>query len=322
MTEAVLTPEETRELSIWGVLGKRRIPAWRWMAALTLAALAWLGALAFIAQFRPNQVWALIAPFAPNKLVYFTCLGGAAAIAALSLIARQKHVAALGAAVTAFLGAFWFSGLFYRLYNPEIDVPFASLDHGLGFAIQRLWWGLPAFAALGAAALVFRGEPRPHLGFGDWSVVGRDASAKEKPRSYWRRLVVGFALVSLILAVLLQAPLGFAPATSGRLLALLPAILLAALANAAIEEMAYRGFLQPAFMRVLGAGAGMWVTGILFGLAHWGVSVGLLAALPVSLLIGVGAVIWGKAAYETRGLAWPIAAHFMIDVAIMSAFFV
>jgi membrane protease YdiL (CAAX protease family) len=65
----------------------------------------------------------------------------------------------------------------------------------------------------------------------------------------------------------------------------------------------------------------MWVSGILFGMAHWGLSVGVLAALPISLLIGLGAVVWGKAAYETRGLAWPIAAHFLVDVAIMSAYF-
>jgi membrane protease YdiL (CAAX protease family) len=62
--------------------------------------------------------------------------------------------------------------------------------------------------------------------------------------------------------------------------------------------------------------------GLLFGIVHWGLSVGVLAALPTSLLIGLGSVIWGKAAYETRGLSWPIAAHFMIDGAIMSAYFV
>ena len=62
--------------------------------------------------------------------------------------------------------------------------------------------------------------------------------------------------------------------------------------------------------------------GHLFGLIHWGLSVGVLAALPVSLLIGLGAVAWGKAVYETRGLSWPIAAHFLIDVAVMAAYFV
>jgi hypothetical protein len=32
--------------------------------------------------------------------------------------------------------------------------------------------------------------------------------------------------------------------------------------------------------------------------------------------------IWGKAAYETRGIAWTMAAHFLIDIAVMAAYFV
>ena len=55
---------------------------------------------------------------------------------------------------------------------------------------------------------------------------------------------------------------------------------------------------------------------------HWGLSVGILAALPVSLLIGLGSVVWGKAALETRGLGWVVMAHFLVDVCVMAAFFV
>jgi membrane protease YdiL (CAAX protease family) len=177
---------------------------------------------------------------------------------------------------------------------------------------------------LGLAAWLFRkgGEAsRPLLGVGDWGVEALDANAKERLLPYWRRLFVGFVIFALVLGLLLQASVGFKPITSGKLLALAPGILLAAFVNAVIEEMVYRGFLLPAFIRVLGAGAGVWVSGMLFGMAHWGLSVGVLAALPISLLIGLGAVVWGKAAYETRGLAWPIAAHFLVDVAIMSAYF-
>jgi membrane protease YdiL (CAAX protease family) len=50
--------------------------------------------------------------------------------------------------------------------------------------------------------------------------------------------------------------------------------------------------------------------------------VGALAALPVSLAIALGSVVWGKAAYDTKGLAWPIAAHFLVDIAVMGAYFV
>jgi hypothetical protein len=55
---------------------------------------------------------------------------------------------------------------------------------------------------------------------------------------------------------------------------------------------------------------------------HWGISVGVLAAFPVSMLIGLGSVAWGKAALDTEGLGYVIIAHTMIDICVMSAFFV
>ena len=321
MTEAELMPEETRQLSIWGVLGKRRVALWRWGAALAIAALAWLGGLAFLAPFRRNQVWDMVSPLGEPEIVYLACLCAAAALMILALLARQTGLAALAAAATAYLGAFWLSGWLYRAIDPEFEIPFEGTDDALGFALARLWFALPAALTMGAAALIFRGEPRPHLGFGDLRIEARDVSGKEKLLPYWRRLG-GFAIFALVLGVSMQATAGFEPVTSGRLLGLAPAVLIAAIVNATAEEIVYRGFMQPAFMRLLGVGAGMWVAGLFFGVIHWGLSVGVLAALPVSLLIGVGAVVWGKAAYETRGLGWPIGAHALIDIAIMSVYFV
>jgi membrane protease YdiL (CAAX protease family) len=132
--------------------------------------------------------------------------------------------------------------------------------------------------------------------------------------------MISMAVFSLVLAVVMQAVVGFAPVLTGRIIALLPAILFCALVNATVEEVVFRGFFQPAFMRAAGVGGGFWLAALLFGLVHWGIGVGVLAALPVSLMIAFGSVYWGKAAYETRGLSWTIAAHFMVDVAIMSAY--
>jgi hypothetical protein len=42
---------------------------------------------------------------------------------------------------------------------------------------------------------------------------------------------------------------------------------------------------------------------------HWGLSVGVVAALPASLLIGLGSVAWGKYSLDTRGLGWVVIAH-------------
>jgi membrane protease YdiL (CAAX protease family) len=324
MNQAVLTADETRVLSIWGMLGKRRVAGWRWVAALVLAGLAWLGSLAFIAQYRATEVWGLFAFLGAKQNVYLVCLAAALLATLVALLARRRDIAALMCTGAALLAGLWLSTFLYRLHAPQMNFPFSGLDDALGFSLARLWYCLPSVLMLGLAAWLFRkgGEAsRPILGVGDWGVEARDANAKEPLLPYWRRLVVGFVIFTLVLGLLLQASVGFKPITSGKLLALAPAILLAALVNATVEEMIYRGFLMPAFIRVLGAGAGMWVSGILFGVAHWGLSVGVLAALPISLLIGFGAVIWGKAAYETKGLGWPIAAHFLVDIAIMSAYF-
>jgi membrane protease YdiL (CAAX protease family) len=324
MTEAVLGPDETRLLSVWGLLGKRRVSILRWGAAVFFGVLALLGGLAFISRYRPNEVWNLFSALGSNFEVYLICLGVSGATASVALLARQRAIAALGFAVTGYLGAYWLSGLLYRTYNPDVGFPLAGIADAVGFAIQRLWLGIPAVAALGVAALLLRGapgEPRPHLGLGDWSVVARDASAKGKPHSYWRK-VIEFGIFTIVVFVLLQATVGFRPVLSGKIITLAPAILIAAIVNATVEEFIYRGFLQPAFMRALGVGAGIWATSALFGLLHWGISFGVLAALPVSLGIALGSVFWGKAAYDTRGISWPIAAHFLIDIAIFSTYFV
>jgi membrane protease YdiL (CAAX protease family) len=94
------------------------------------------------------------------------------------------------------------------------------------------------------------------------------------------------------------------------------------MANALIEEVIYRGMLQPAFVHAAGIARGLWIQGLMFGMLHWGMSVGVVAALPTSLLIGIGSVFWGKAVLDTRGLSWVIVAHAMIDLAIMCAYFV
>ena len=51
----------------------------------------------------------------------------------------------------------------------------------------------------------------------------------------------------------------------------------------AAEEIIFRGLIQPAFLRAGCIAAGLWIQGLMFGLMHCGMSVGVLAALPVSL---------------------------------------
>jgi membrane protease YdiL (CAAX protease family) len=207
-----------------------------------------------------------------------------------------------------------------------VTIPLGRAADALHFGAARLLWTASILlVAIPLWYLTFgRRDSTTRLPFrwGDWSVAARDMSRKQTPQPYSRSLVGGYLLVVVIVFVLVQAGTGFRPLRSGALITLWPAICLSAIANAVAEEAVFRGVLQPMFLRVGGVAAGLWAQGALFGLVHWGASVGVLAALPTSLAIGLGSVMWGKATLETGGLGWVIVAHAMMDVAVMSAYFV
>ena len=321
----ILTPEETREHSIFTMLGLERAGAVRWSTLVVLAALAWLGGVAALGPYRPTQVSRMVAEIAPLASIYWSSVGVALAIGLLAVAARQWALAWAAMTVGGYLLGFQLSGFLFLYFPPDVDIPLTGDASALQFALARLWFAGPIAVVLLVVWLAFArqtGAAAPEFGFGNWLVQSRDVNAREKPQSWLAKLFGGYLLFIAVMFVAIQTPVGFAPILSGTLWPLLPAVLVAALANAAAEEVVYRGFIQPAFIRYGGAAAGLWVQGLFFGLIHWGLSVGVLAALPVSLMIGFGSVVWGKAAYETRGLGWTIVAHFMIDVVIMAAYFV
>lgn len=297
---------------------------WRWLGALVV--LAWLGSVGFLAAYRETEVSRLLTGLLSGRTLFFTTVALAVAVAGIAW--RRGEQALVGAAVmvVAFLGGHLLYEVVYPLIGGRLSVPFPTPASAWRFAAGRLaWGGSIAAVCLAAWWLAFRrqpGAPALSLGHGDWSVRGRDFSVRDAPKSWARRLATGYLGFMVVLFLAMQANVAFAPLRSGALMAFLPAILLAAVANAIAEELVFRGLLQPAFIRFGGVAAGLWMQGLLFGLMHWNNSVGLLAALPVSLLLGLGSVVWGKAAYETRGLTWVIVAHALVDIAVMSAFFV
>jgi membrane protease YdiL (CAAX protease family) len=320
-----LTPEETREHSIFTLLGREGAGPLKWTMLIVLAALAWLGGVAFLGPFRPTDVSRALASVAPLETIYQASLAAALLLALGGAVLKRWPFAWAAATVAGYLAGFFLFAQLFRLFPPEVEIPFTNEESAVRFALFRLWFAGPIAVVLLVVWLVFERRVdagHPAFGFGNWLVKSRDVVAREPLESWVRKLFVGYLLFVAILAVFIQLPVGFAPITSGSLWPLLPAIGLAALANAVAEEVVYRGFFQPAFIRYGGAAVGLWVQGLFFGVIHWGLGVGVLAALPVSLAIGVGSIAWGKAAYETRGLGWPIVAHFLIDVVIMAAYFV
>lgn len=296
-----------------------------WMRSIPLVLLAMVGTMAFVGQYRPNEASALLEAVAPLSTVFTSCLVLAAAGMVFAGFVGERSLAVLSAGVTGYLAGHWLFGILPIHQNGGFDIPFHGFQDAVSFSKFRLWYGLcvggTALFALLVAGRLFSRMPEFRLGVGNWNATTRDFTHKSKPESYLRSLF-GFAVFALVMAVITQMSVELKPLREGTLFPLIPAVLLAALVNATIEEFIFRGVMQPAIVGSAGIARGLWIQGMFFGLIHWGMSVGALAALPTSMLIGVGAVIWGKAAIATRGLSWVIVAHTMVDIAIMAAFFV
>jgi membrane protease YdiL (CAAX protease family) len=299
------------------------VPAGWWWAILPAAA-AWLGGVAFLGQYRENDIAGALARVAPLTTLFWGCVGvGVAAFVVMTVLRRRRHAVLWAGAVGYLFGHALFA---WVPVHDHIDfrIPFTSMADAVAFVKHRLVYGVcvaaSAGAALALAAWALGAWPRFYLGVGSWSALGRDFTHRSRPETY-RKAMLGFAVFAAVLWVVGQMGVELMPLRSGVLWALIPAILLAAMANALVEEVIYRGLMQPAFVQAAGIARGLWIQGVMFGLLHWGMSVGVVAALPTSLMIGIGSVFWGKAVLETRGLSWVIIAHAMVDVAIMSAYF-
>jgi membrane protease YdiL (CAAX protease family) len=294
-----------------------------WILLAGLGTLAWVGAVAYLGPFRPTPLSRFLAEILPLAHFYWGSVAICGLVLLGALLLRDRAGAYASATVLAYIAGFQLLNIFHAIHDPQFEVPFRSIEDAQGFALFRIYFGASLAAPMLVAWLLFgRGVQTLHLGFGSLMVQSRSMSVRERLSSWLSALFGGYLLFIVIMFVVFQVGVGFAPILSGTLLPLLTGVLLASLVNATIEEIVFRGLMQPAFIAAAGLTAGLWMQGLVFGLLHWGMTVGFLAALPMSLAIGFGSIIWGKAAWETRGLAWPIAAHAMIDIAIMAAFFV
>jgi membrane protease YdiL (CAAX protease family) len=306
-------------------LGRLEPPPMGWSLAIVPAVVAWLGSVAFVGQFRSSQVTREMAAVVPLGALFWACVGASCVGVLVAVAFRRRSLGVLWATVLGYmLGHVVFSALPLRQMI-DWSIPFQDSIDGVGFAIHRLLYGACVASGGGIGMLIasrlLGSRPIMHLGVGSWGTLGRGFTHKSRPETY-RRAMVGFVVFAVILWIMGQMSVELRPIRSGTLWGLVPAIVLAAVVNALIEELIYRGVLQPAFVHASGIARGLWIQGMMFGMLHWGMSVGVLAALPTSLLIGLGSVFWGKAAVDTRGLSWVVVAHAMVDVAIMCAYFV
>jgi uncharacterized protein len=99
--------------------------------------------------------------------------------------------------------------------------------------------------------------------------------------------------------------------------AVIPALLFA-IANGALEELAYRGALLGWSSRVMGVAPAVVGQAVVFGLAHSGSDV-VGNGLPLMVALGVGGLLAGVIAVRARSLLLPIGIHSGLDIPIYYA---
>ncbi len=146
----------------------------------------------------------------------------------------------------------------------------------------------------------------------------------------WNPLTISAIVVSLLLGPLLAAALGifgfvlrtpeielpFQQLITDRTTLILTGVFVVVL-GPVCEELAFRGFMMPLFIRIWGAAAGILVTGALFGLAHgaeyeW--------SWRHILLITVAGSIFGWARYKTGSTAAAAFMHSTFNLTQFAAF--
>lgn len=308
-----MTTTPLAERGIFALLGdaSNDVPR-RWLVA-TLATLlvAWLWVVVFLGPYVRSALATSLASVAPRQLL-IAVLATALGLIAAATWRAKRGFALMALMLLAYLGGTALSSVGFRL----VDTTGAT--GWMRFSLQRLAYGLLVVAPMAVVWVMGRGAfgafPEP---LGSWTDRSRLFSRTGEVAT-WKQWMGGLALMAGIpFFLLMQFASGFP--ISDAVWFVLPAILMS-LVNATVEEVIFRGFVQPAVIGNVGVGLGLWAQGLFFGLHHFGLSVSLLGTLPGAVFVGVGSVAFGKSVLETRGLAWAIAAHMVFDIGVFCAF--
>lgn len=169
-----------------------------------------------------------------------------------------------------------------------------------------------ATIGLTAVAVVMR-----LLGMAAASIGIRRASAGAVAMALAALVAVGI-LASLIGPALAEPFFGPLPVQLGNPAALVPALVFA-IANASMEETAYRGILLRGLMRSWSPMLALGVQALVFGLAHGVGSDFSGSPLPVMAATAVGGLAFGALALRTGSLLVPVALHAALDIPIYYA---
>lgn len=253
--------------------------------------------------------WLAVAVVAAGALVpilRLPVLGIVAGVALVSLAARPGRPTGPAAAWIAVLPIA--AGLAVGLLpDPRVTDPTTCDDVLAGPVLRRV---AQAAAVLGTVAVL---APR----MGGWRSLGFVMPPD-------RRVVVLAALCPVLVPIAYVVGPILAEPFFGTVVidipgpaALLPAGVLA-IANATLEETAYRGAVQRWAAPALGVRGAVVAQALIFGCGHQGTDIEAGAILIVGGLVLAG-IVAGVVAHVTRSLLLPIAAHAAIDIPVALA---
>lgn len=194
---------------------------------------------------------------------------------------------------------------------PVPSIPAKGVDCGTlasPITVWRVAEAIVVLATLGVLASTLKAS-RSSLGL------------RRPSRSIVRWSVLGFVVVgplALLLGPVLARPffgdISYDVAVVG---AIAPALVFA-VANGAMEELAYRGSLLGWSAKVIGVWPAVVGQAVVFGLAHSGSDV-VGNGLPLMVALGVGGLIAGIITVRTRSILLPMAIHIGLDIPIYYA---
>lgn len=299
--------------------------SWAWWGAGGLITNVFLMIITWLAV---NAVWSLTgsdATAASRWVEAMVPLPWGVAGAALLLIAataiaarREKGLAFPRAMLLGYLVGVLVSRWALHAYGP-VTPPLRSFWDAGALLLHRSFF-LLQILPMTAVFLVFRRQDAVNpFRWGRWS---KETATGGGPALDWARLFVGWSALMAVVALAMQAAVGFMPVRSGRIWGLVVPLALLALMNALAEEVSYRGLFFSAFASIHGLRPALALQAAYFGLHHWGSSPHYVATLPAAALTALLGWWWGRSVIGTRGLAWAVFAHMLLDLAFFTAQFV
>jgi membrane protease YdiL (CAAX protease family) len=276
-----------------------------------VTAAAWIATLLIsrLPEIILREVFGLSVPWMPWAVVALAAGLWAASrfVAVLTPLSRYFVVMTAVAALFAVIPLIFQSGAWQSI-SPPGGHPIVIL------LAERILLALLAFVMIGVVIALGTRPGEAYLGTGDI----RAATTSRKPGSTELLRWSTFGPIMLLFLAFVTA-WAAAPMLSGPidLVAALPYLGLAAIAallNAFWEEVAYRAAPLSQLGRAVTPATGVLMLAVWFGLGHYygGIPSGLMGAV----LTGAVALLFGRAMIETRGLAWPVALHFVGDLVI------